>query len=32
MSCFEVVDPLFGTYVLGNAPVKQIATGFDWVV
>jgi gluconolactonase len=31
MSFFEVVDPLFGTYILGNAPVKQIATGFDWV-
>ncbi|AJD44726.1 SMP-30/gluconolactonase/LRE family protein [Rhizobium sp. SEMIA 4085] len=31
MSCFEVLDPLFGTYVLPNAPVKQIATGFDWV-
>ncbi len=31
MSCFEVIDPVFGTYVLGNAPVKQIATGFDWV-
>ncbi|TCU37882.1 hypothetical protein EV129_105198 [Rhizobium azibense] len=29
MSFFEVLDPLFGTYVLGNAPVKQIATGFD---
>lgn len=31
MPCFEVLDPLFSTYVLGNAPVKQIATGFDWV-
>ncbi len=31
MSFFEVIDPLFGTYVLGNAPVKQLATGFDWV-
>lgn len=30
MSFFEVVDPKFGTYVLGNAPVKQLATGFDW--
>ncbi|TCU29240.1 hypothetical protein EV130_102420 [Rhizobium azibense] len=29
MSFFEVLDPLFSTYVLGNAPVKQIATGFD---
>lgn len=31
MSFFEVVDPAFGHYVLGNAPVKQLATGFDWV-
>ncbi len=30
MSFFEAVDPAFNTYVLGNAPVKQIATGFDW--
>lgn len=27
----ETFDPVFGTYVLGNAPVKQLATGFDWV-
>ncbi|MDE3240554.1 MAG: SMP-30/gluconolactonase/LRE family protein [Paracoccaceae bacterium] len=31
MSFFEVIDPRFRTYVMGNAPVKQIATGFDWV-
>jgi gluconolactonase len=31
MSCFEIVDPAFGTFVLGNAPVKKLATGFDWV-
>ena len=31
MSFFEAVDPVFNTYVLGNAPVKQLATGFDWV-
>ncbi len=31
MSFFETYEPVFGTYVLGNAPVKQIATGFDWV-
>ena len=31
MSFFEVNDPVFETYVLGNALVKQIATGFDWV-
>ena len=30
MSFFETIDPVFGTYVLGNAPVKQIASGFDW--
>lgn len=28
---FEAVQPQFNSYVLGNAPVKQIATGFDWV-
>lgn len=31
MSFFEVMDPAFGQFVLGNAPVKQLATGFDWV-
>lgn len=31
MSFFEVHDPIFATYVLGNAPVKRLATGFDWV-
>ncbi|MDZ4312287.1 MAG: SMP-30/gluconolactonase/LRE family protein [Cypionkella sp.] len=31
MSCFEIHDPAFGRFVLGNAPVKQLATGFDWV-
>lgn len=31
MSFFEVIDPTFERYVLGNAPVKQLATGFDWV-
>lgn len=31
MSFFEVIDPVFGSFVLGNAPVKQLATGFDWV-
>jgi gluconolactonase len=31
MSCFEVIDPVFATYVLGNAPLKRLATGFDWV-
>ena len=31
MSFFEIIDPVFGQYVMGNAPVKQLATGFDWV-
>lgn len=31
MSFFEVLDPAFGRFVLGNAPVKPLATGFDWV-
>ena len=31
MSFFEVHDPEFARFVLGNAPVKQLATGFDWV-
>lgn len=31
MRDFEIIDPVFGTYVLGNAPLKQLATGFDWV-
>lgn len=28
---YQTIDPLFGTYILGNAPLKQLATGFDWV-
>ncbi len=31
MSFFEILDPAFGAYVLGNAPVKRLASGFDWV-
>jgi len=31
MSFFEIHDPIFATYVLGNAPVKRLVTGFDWV-
>jgi gluconolactonase len=31
MSFHEIIDPAFGAYVLGNAPVKRLATGFDWV-
>jgi gluconolactonase len=30
MSFFEIHDPQFGSYVMGNAPVKRLATGFDW--
>lgn len=31
MSFFESLDPVFSTYILGNAPLKRLATGFDWV-
>lgn len=31
MSFFEIAEPEFARFVLGNAPVKQLATGFDWV-
>lgn len=31
MSFFEVYETEFASYVMGNAPVKQLATGFDWV-
>lgn len=31
MTFFESAHPQFSRYVLGNAPVKQLATGFDWV-
>jgi gluconolactonase len=31
MSFFQIEDPAFAAYVLGNAPVKRLATGFDWV-
>jgi len=27
---FEAHDPRFNSFVMGNAPVKQLATGFDW--
>ena len=30
MTFFDSFDPVFDSYVLGNAPVKQLATGFDW--
>ncbi|MEM9734335.1 MAG: SMP-30/gluconolactonase/LRE family protein [Pseudomonadota bacterium] len=31
MSFFESYDSLFDTYVMGNSPVKRLASGFDWV-
>ncbi|MEO0429787.1 MAG: SMP-30/gluconolactonase/LRE family protein [Pseudomonadota bacterium] len=31
MSFFEAHAPVFNTYVLGNAQLKRLATGFDWV-
>lgn len=30
MSFFEVHDPEFARFVMFNAPVKRLATGFDW--
>ena len=30
MTSFEIIDPAFGSYVMGNAPLKKLATGFDW--
>ena len=30
MSFFEVHDDRFARFVLGNAPLKRLATGFDW--
>jgi gluconolactonase len=30
MSFFEAHDPAFARFVMGNAPVKRLATGFDW--
>ena len=31
MTFFDVIDPAFSRFVMGNAPVKKLATGFDWV-
>ena len=31
MSFFEVFDPAFQSFVMGNAPVKEISSGYDWV-
>ncbi|WP_149587424.1 SMP-30/gluconolactonase/LRE family protein [Tabrizicola flagellatus] len=30
MSFFETHDPAFARYVMFNAPLKRLATGFDW--
>jgi gluconolactonase len=30
MSFFEIHDPRFRPFVIPNAPVKRLATGFDW--
>lgn len=31
MSFFEIQEPEFERFILGNAPVKQLVSGFDWV-
>jgi len=31
MEGFEVIDPIFKTYVLGNAPLEKLGGGFRWV-
>ncbi len=31
MTCFQICDPRFASFTMGNAPVKKLATGFDWV-
>lgn len=31
MSFYDAIDPRFGRFVMFNAPLKQLATGFDWV-
>jgi gluconolactonase len=30
LSFFQIIDPAFAAFVLHNAPVKRLATGFDW--
>lgn len=30
MDGFEIVDPVFNTYVLGNAPLVKLGEGFRW--
>jgi gluconolactonase len=31
MNGFEILDPRFAQYVLGNAPLEELATGFRWI-
>jgi gluconolactonase len=30
MTFFEMLDPRFASFIIGNAPVKKLASGFDW--
>ena len=30
MSAVQIIDPAFAGYVLHNAPLKRLASGFDW--
>lgn len=31
MDNVEIIDPRFASYVMGNAPLEKLATGFRWV-
>ena len=31
MDAFEIKDRQFATYILANAPVEELATGFRWL-
>jgi gluconolactonase len=31
MRDYEIIDPVFARYVMGNSPLVQLATGFTWV-
>jgi gluconolactonase len=31
MNDVEIIDPRFASYVMGNAPLEKLATGFRWV-
>lgn len=30
MNFFEAYEPVFKSFVIGNAPIKQLAIGYDW--